>query len=473
MIAPGFVFVTALVFVSAVVWGLTTAVRCLDTRVEQWPLFWSIALWLCLGVPVLGLLMSLLPNSIAPAALGGFSFHAPLDALGLRASTGTEHIEAMHVWKMSEVKAAVLAVYIFGAMFSLFKLIWGRVRIRRLILNADSADIAGQDDVLISAAVTSPFAWTPFGRPQQSRILLPLSYRGVVSSAQIQDILMHERAHIARRDDECGLMLRVLLCLTWISPFAHGLFARWGQSTEIRCDMAVTANRDPKMRKAYADTLLQSLHIVAGRVRQYPAASFSTQRIRNEKMRIKHIMDGTRPAFKRRRDKAWLGATAVSLALMGAFTISNTAHAGPAEKNKAVNQVISPMVSGRLSSKYGPVKDPFKPGKTRNHNGIDIAAPIGTPIYAPADGIIRTAANVYNGKPAYGHVVIIETNGGVLTMFSHLDGYSVVEGQSVTKGTQIATVGNSGRATGPHVHIETRKNGQRVDPQSIWDVVAK
>ena len=133
---------------------------------------------------------------------------------------------------------------------------------------------------------------------------------------------------------------------------------------------------------------------------------------------------------------------------------------------------ISPMVTGKLTSKFGPALDPFKKGKTRNHFGTDIAAPTGTPIYAPADGIIREATSIYDGKPAYGNVVVLETEGGVMTMFAHLDGYTVVSGQAVTKGAQIATVGSSGKSTGPHVHIETHKEGKRVDPETIWPIMS-
>lgn len=202
-------------------------------------------------------------------------------------------------------------------------------------------------------------------------------------------------------------------------------------------------------------------------------------------MRIKYIMDGTQPAFKRRRDMAGLGAVVVCLALMGGMAISAAAQTGPVEtpkqvattqvktkqvKTKHVNHVTSPMVSGRLTSKFGPTKDPFNANKTRNHHGIDIAAPTGTPIYAPADGIIRDATKIYKGKPNYGLVISLETEGGILTVFTHLDSYSVASGDRVTKGTQIAMVGSSGKSTGPHVHIETYKNGRRVDPQTIWDV---
>ena len=465
------VFIAVMFIISALVWVLAMGARLIDRQVEQWPLLWATALWLCVCVPALGLIISLIPSAAAHDALSVFSLHEPLQSIGLMTGGQVEPVAETHVWSFAWVKSGLIALYLGGVALTVSKLAWGRYRIHRLILAADCADIAGQDDVLVSNFVQSPFAWTPFGQPTHSRILLPQSYRGAVSSEQIHDILIHERAHIARRDDECGLVMRILLCLCWMSPFAYRLFEHWSQATEIRCDMAVTAHRDPQMRKAYADTLLRALHIAAGRVQQYPAASFSTQRIRNEKMRIKHIMDGSQPAFKRLRDRLVLGGVAGAIALTGTLAISTTAMADPAPTSKTVNTVVNPIVSGVVTSKFGPASDPFNKGKTRNHHGLDIKAPTGTPIYAPADGVIRAATELYDGKPAYGTVVIIETEGWTKTMFAHLDAATVEEGQWVAKGTQIATVGNTGKSTGPHVHIETHVNGKRIDPATVWDLL--
>ena len=466
------IFAVAMLAISTVIWAMATGLRFVDRRVEQWPLLWATALWMCVIVPALGLLLSLLPSAASHEAFSVFSLHDPLQSLGLMAGDPVEVTGEVKTWTFAQFKIALVGLYVGGVLLTLTKLAWGRYRIHRLILKAECADIAGQDDVLISPVIQSPFAWTPFGRPQHSRILLPQSYRGVVSEAQVLDILTHERAHIIRRDDEWGLAMRVLLCLCWVSPFAHRLFASWSQATEIQCDMAVTAHRDPKMRKAYADILVKALHIVAGRVQQYPAASFSTHRIRNEKMRIKHIMDGTQPAFKRLRDKLVLSVVAASVTAVGVLAISVTATADPADKTSTVNTVVTSMVSGRLTARFGPTSDPFNAGKTRKHFGIDIAASTGTPVFAPEKGIIRAATNAYRGNRKYGNVVAIETAGGVMTMFAHLEGYTVVEGQKVSKGMQIATVGSSGKSTEPHVHIETRQNGKLVDPESIWDIAS-
>ncbi len=463
-------FLLAMLSVSGVIWGLSTLFRFADKRVEQWPALWSVGLSLCVAIPFLGLLLLLLPNPGSYDALAVFSLHEPLQSMGLLSDESQTGAGELYVWNMTTVMKGVCAIYSLGVFLCLMKLAIGRYRLHEIIHKADCADIAGQDDVLVSPHVQSPFAWTPFGQPKHSRIIVPESYRGVVSEADLLNILIHERAHITRRDDESGLVLRVLLCLCWMSPFAHRLFAQWSQATEIRCDMAVTAHRDPDMRRAYAETLLQALHIAAGRVRQYPAASFSTHRIRNEKMRIRHIMNGTRPSYKRGRDRLLLGLAASIVTGVGMLTVSETASADPSAKKGDWNWVSTDMVSGRLTASFGQSFDPFKDGETRDHYGIDIAAPTGTPIYAPAGGTILHATTLYDGKPKYGTVVVFEAENGIVTLFSHLEGFNVEAGQRVWKGDQLATIGNTGKSTGPHVHIETFKNGTRVDPAIVWDI---
>lgn len=152
------------------------------------------------------------------------------------------------------------------------------------------------------------------------------------------------------------------------------------------------------------------------------------------------------------------------------LTVSETASADPSAKKGDWNWVSTDMVSGRLTASFGQSFDPFKDGETRDHYGIDIAAPTGTPIYAPAGGTILHATTLYDGKPKYGTVVVFEAENGIVTLFSHLEGFNVEAGQRVWKGDQLATIGNTGKSTGPHVHIETFKNGTRVDPAIVWDI---
>jgi murein DD-endopeptidase MepM/ murein hydrolase activator NlpD len=115
--------------------------------------------------------------------------------------------------------------------------------------------------------------------------------------------------------------------------------------------------------------------------------------------------------------------------------------------------------NGHLTSNYGPRMSPYA-GRIKMHEGLDIGASTGTPIVAPADGIVTFSGP----KPGFGNFVQIDHGYGVETIFGHASTLAVKKGQRVARGDKIATVGNTGYSTGPHVHYEVRVNGTPVDP---------
>ena len=96
----------------------------------------------------------------------------------------------------------------------------------------------------------------------------------------------------------------------------------------------------------------------------------------------------------------------------------------------------------------------------RPHEGIDVTAPMGTPIEAPAAGVVIETG----WESGYGNTVSIDHGYGIVTKFAHTSKILVREGQRVSRGQRIALVGNSGLATGPHLHYEVHVNGRPVDP---------
>ena len=97
---------------------------------------------------------------------------------------------------------------------------------------------------------------------------------------------------------------------------------------------------------------------------------------------------------------------------------------------------------------------------SRPHEGIDLAAPMGTPIVAPAAGVVRRATR----ENGYGLVMEIDHGNGIVTKFAHCSRLIAREGQRVTRGQTVAAVGNTGLSTGPHLHYEIHVNGRVVDP---------
>jgi hypothetical protein len=115
--------------------------------------------------------------------------------------------------------------------------------------------------------------------------------------------------------------------------------------------------------------------------------------------------------------------------------------------------------NGWITSNFGKRISPFT-AETSWHQGIDVAAQIGTPIYAPADGVV-----IFSGsKAGFGNFIMIAHGYGLVTRYGHNAQNMVQAGQRILRGEQLATVGNSGRTTGPHLHYEVWLNGRAVNP---------
>lgn len=123
------------------------------------------------------------------------------------------------------------------------------------------------------------------------------------------------------------------------------------------------------------------------------------------------------------------------------------------------------IASGKVLDSYGnttpmgflirPVVGGVKSQGLHGHNGVDIAASIGTPVLASADGeVIAARDSGYNG--GYGSMIIISHAGNIQTVYGHLSSVRVVVGQRVSQGDVIGGVGNTGKSTGPHLHVEVR-----------------
>jgi len=118
-----------------------------------------------------------------------------------------------------------------------------------------------------------------------------------------------------------------------------------------------------------------------------------------------------------------------------------------------------PVAAGYISSYFGFRKDPFH-GRSAFHSGVDYVGHLGSPILAVADGVV-----VSNGpREGYGKALDIRHFSGLVTRYAHCQNILVNEGELVHKGQKVATVGSTGRSTGPHVHFEVLKDDVSLNP---------
>ena len=186
------------------------------------------------------------------------------------------------------------------------------------------------------------------------------------------------------------------------------------------------------------------------------------------KSSMRHVSATTRPASDGMSDQQYgqsldqllqLRSSAMSGEIMHGLDFS---HHFPSAFSGIVNMADAPSqwpVQGIVTSSFGSRLDPFN-GEGAFHTGIDIATNKGEAVRAPADGTVLKAG-MGNG---YGREVVIDHGHGVQTIYAHLSGFAVTEGQEVSRGDILGYVGSSGHSTGPHLHYEVRIHDTPVNP---------
>jgi septal ring factor EnvC (AmiA/AmiB activator) len=139
---------------------------------------------------------------------------------------------------------------------------------------------------------------------------------------------------------------------------------------------------------------------------------------------------------------------------------SSSSNGGSAPSGGGSAQTSAPSSSGFAWPLCAPVTSEYGPRWGRMHQGIDQGASTGTPIGASASGTVISAG----WQGGYGNLVLID-HGSVVTAYAHMSSMAVSAGQSVSQGQTIGNVGNTGNSTGPHLHFETRVNGNAVNPR--------
>jgi len=118
---------------------------------------------------------------------------------------------------------------------------------------------------------------------------------------------------------------------------------------------------------------------------------------------------------------------------------------------------------GSITSTFGHRENPFGGSDIETHKGLDIKGPLGAPVKAMAKGVVEFAGP----RGGFGNCIILKHANGFETLYGHLSEILVHPGQEIEIGQQIGKIGSTGRSTGPHLHYEIHRNGQKVNPQSF------
>ncbi len=118
---------------------------------------------------------------------------------------------------------------------------------------------------------------------------------------------------------------------------------------------------------------------------------------------------------------------------------------------------------GNITSNFGHRENPFGGSNVETHKGLDIKGPMGAPVKAMAKGEVAFAGT----RGGFGNCIILKHGNGFETLYGHLSKILVSSGQQIEIGQQIGNIGSTGRSTGPHLHYEVHRNGQKINPESF------
>jgi murein DD-endopeptidase MepM/ murein hydrolase activator NlpD len=324
--------------------------------------------------------------------------------------------------------------------------------------------------VLRTGAAISPMLIGVF-RP---RLLLP-AHLDALTREQQQMIVAHELHHWRARDPLCLAIASILQTIFWFNPTLRWMAKQMEWALELSCDQQVLNGRPQQQRKQYAAALLQQWTTIT------PAGAAAFGAGTTIAARIRHMQQDGLPALS--AAATWLIAAALTAILaLGAMlqpalafsvpsgvqvktTTQTPAHiAADAAPGEPVAAWRAPLDKVRVTSFFGVMRSILP----TPHKGIDFAGAKGTPVHASASGTIVAAGQIAENDGRYGNVVIID-HGTEQSLYAHLNSVNVAPGQRVSAGQLIGALGETGFATGPHLHLEVRKNGQLTDPASKFD----
>lgn len=296
-----------------------------------------------------------------------------------------------------------------------------------------------------------------------------------LNETQLRHILLHELSHVKQNDLWINLTRHLLMCIYFFNPIIILGLKRMAVDGEVACDEMVLNTLSKEKQIDYGYTLID---LISQSNKKKNCLSLSLGSKENVIRRIKMIS-----AYKKVKKSTQVASilltgiislTCLSVPIVSAepYNIPKTFHENtvvifndePLKQKEIVIKeelsFIDPLEKGYITSGFGTRRYP-NDGIESIHTGIDIAAAKGTEVKASETGVVRYSEYDEEG---YGNTIIIEHNENYQTLYAHCDELLVMVGETVEKGQIIATVGNTGRSTGPHLHFEVQKDNAYLDP---------
>ncbi|PCK32449.1 M23/M56 family metallopeptidase [Pseudoalteromonas piscicida] len=289
------------------------------------------------------------------------------------------------------------------------------------------------------------------------KIYLPAQFNGLPKSEQ-EALIFHELTHINKGDHIAVMVWRVLASIAWFNPFIVKMEQGFVRAMEYRCDEAtITAHRLEPL--VYSKALMNSLKRAATQtdtVNMTVSFASNSLTLEDYKKRFTVILK----SHKKPSNAILFGLCMLFTSGLGYANLQWTAGTTIISKAWAY-----PVVNPEITSKFGHISN-FRHNKA--HQGLDLGGNIGEPAMAVASGTVIIADDKTLPKN-YGKVVLISHGNGYQSLYAHLDSVNVVAGEKVSQGEVIGTIGETGRVTGPHLHLEALHNNTRIDPLSLLD----
>jgi murein DD-endopeptidase MepM/ murein hydrolase activator NlpD len=340
--------------------------------------------------------------------------------------------------------------------------------------------------------VTSDQCLSPFTLGVRRPVIhIPRAALGKNDPELIESIIGHELAHVKTLDAFWIRIQNVLQVVYFFHPAVWVAVSRMHLLRECLCDDMVIARRRLSP-ESYGLGLLAVLKWnVFGAESMGLLPEFGSSR-RKIMKRIENIKSArTSGIGKKGAAAAAAGTLLLGLLLLpmagagreGALKPSHTSSepaavalsaaetpkktGGPKEEKEPAG-FFSPLPGKPVLTNFGMMIDPWN-GKEIKHKGVDIPARKGTPVLAAADGEVLRAENACTRNQGMGRNIVVGHGGGYKSVYTHLDSALVVAGQKVKRRDVIGKVGQTGRATGPHLHFEVWKGDSLIDPATVID----